>query len=216
MDIMHRRIFDELRAQGKSQKLLADHLGLKQQAITNWKQELNTSYRKYIHGIAAFLGVSVEYLRGETDVKEKYPTPMVTDDVIRFPVLGDVAAGFEHVTIEDWEGATVEFPRSALHGRPESDYLALRVCGDSMYPFYLDGDVVLVLRTPALEHSGQVALVRYDGDNATLKRVEYADGGQMRLVPLNPIYPPRTISGADLEQCSILGIPRLLLRSIEE
>lgn len=73
MDIMHQRIFEELRLQRKSQKMLADHLNLKQQAITNWKQELNTSYRKYIHGIADFLGVSVEYLRGETDQKEKPP-----------------------------------------------------------------------------------------------------------------------------------------------
>lgn len=166
--------------------------------------------------LADFFNVPIDYLRGRQATATFQP-PRVTDDVIRFPVLGDVAAGFEHVAIEEWEGATVEFPRSALHGRPAEDFLALRVCGDSMYPFYLDGDVVLVLRTPALEHSGQVALVRYDGENATLKRVEYIDGGQqMRLIPLNPIYPPRTIAGADLEQCSILGIPRLLLRSIEE
>ncbi|MBQ7089151.1 MAG: helix-turn-helix domain-containing protein [Clostridia bacterium] len=214
MDVMYQRIFEELARAGKTQKELAEYLGIKQQAITNWKQRLNTSYTKYIHGIADFLGVSVAYLKGETDVKEKSPAPLVTDDVVCFPVLGDVAAGFEHVALTDWEGATAEFPRSALRGRPAEDYLALRVCGDSMYPFYLDGDVVLVLRTPSLEHDGQVALIRYDGENATLKKVEQLKDG-MRLIPLNPIYPPRTISGVDLEQCSIIGIPRLLLRNVE-
>lgn len=214
MDIMYQRIFKELIQAGKTQKELAEYLGIKQQAITNWKQQLNTSYTKYIHGIADFLGVSVAYLKGETDVKEKSPIPSVTDDVVCFPVLGEVAAGFDRIALTDWEGATAEFPRSALGGRPVEDYLALRVCGDSMYPFYLDGDVVLVLRTPALERDGQVALVRYDGENATLKKVEQPQDG-LRLVPLNPIYPPRTISGVDLEQCSILGIPRLLLRNVE-
>ena len=164
--------------------------------------------------IAQYFGVSLDYLMGATDVKEKSPIPSVTDDVVCFPVLGDVAAGFEHVALTDWEGATAEFPRSALRGRPAEDYLVLRVCGDSMYPFYLDGDVVLILRADTLEHDGQVALVRYDGENATLKKAEQlADG--LRLIPLNPIYPPRTISGVDLEQCSIIGIPRLLLRNVE-
>ena len=73
MDIMHQRIFEELRAPGKSQKGLADYLGIKQQAVTNWKQELNTAYTRYIHGIAEYLGVAVEYLKGETDTKEKSP-----------------------------------------------------------------------------------------------------------------------------------------------
>ena len=217
MDITLERIVAELKAKGLKKIDLTNYLGMVSSAFGNWMAGRNTSYHRYLHGIAEFLGVSVEYLRGETDIKEKSPTPMVTDDVIRFPVLGDVAAGFERVAMADWEGATVEIPRSALHGRPESDYLVLRVCGDSMYPFYLDGDVVLVLRTPELEHSGQVALVRYDGENATLKKVEYADGAEeMRLVPLNPVYPPRTITGADLDQCSILGIPRLLIRTVEE
>ncbi|MBR3778173.1 MAG: hypothetical protein IKL13_00405 [Clostridia bacterium] len=214
MDLTLERIVAELKAQGLKKIDLTNHLGLVSSCFGNWMAGRNTSYRRYLHGIADFLGVSVEYLRGTTDVKEKSPIPSVTDDVVCFPVLGEVAAGFDHIAITDWEGATAEFPRSALGGRPAEDYLALRVCGDSMYPFYLDGDVVLVLRTPSLERDGQVALIRYDGENATLKKVEQLQDG-MRLVPLNPIYPPRTISGVDLEQCSIIGLPRLLLRNVE-
>ncbi len=74
MDVILSRIFDEMELQKISQKSLADYLGLKQQAVGNWKQGLNKSYTKYIHGIAEFLGVSVEYLRGETDQKEKPST----------------------------------------------------------------------------------------------------------------------------------------------
>lgn len=146
-----------------------------------------------------------------------FPAPTVTDDVVTFPVLGDIAAGYEHVALENWEGDTIEVPRSLLRGRVESDYMVLRVCGDSMYPFYMEGDRVLILRTPTLERSGQVGCVRYDGENATLKKVEFVEGEDwLKLIPLNPMHPPRTIEGADLEQCSILGIPKLLVRILDE
>ena len=73
MDTMYQRIFAELQTQKKSQKALAEFLGLKQQAITSWRAGRNSSYKKYIYGIADFLGVSVEYLKGETDEKRKPP-----------------------------------------------------------------------------------------------------------------------------------------------
>ena len=145
-----------------------------------------------------------------------FPAPTVSEDVVTFPVMGEVAAGYDRVALEEWEGETVEFPRSCLHGRPAFDYFVLRVKGESMYPFYLDGDKVLILKQDTLDYSGQVGAVLYSGDLATLKRVEYAEGEDwLRLVPLNPLHPPLTIEGADLEQCRILGIPRLLLRDIE-
>ena len=199
-----------------SQAELGRIVGVSRSAIAMYESGGREPDFETEEALADFFNVPIDYLRGrQTDVKEKHPAPAVTDDVICFPVLGEVAAGFEKIALTDWEGATVEVPRSALRGRPAEDFLTLRVCGDSMYPFYLDGDVVLVLITPELEHSGQVALVRYDGEHATLKKVEQlADG--LRLIPLNPTYPPRSITGADLEQCSIIGLPRLLLRDITE
>ena len=196
-----------------NQSDLARIIGVSRSAIAMYERGEREPDFETEEALADFFNVPIDYLRGRQDSAAFQP-PSITDDVVCFPVLGDVAAGFEHVALTDWEGATAEFPRSALRGRPAEDYLALRVCGDSMYPFYLDGDVVLILRADTLEHDGQVALVRYDGENATLKKVEQLQDG-LRLVPLNPIFPPRTISGVDLEQYSIIGIPRLLLRNVE-
>lgn len=56
----------------------------------------------------------------------------------------------------------------------------------------------------------------YDGEMATLKRVEYVTGEDwMKMIPVNPNYPPKTITGADLEQCRILGIPKLVVREVK-
>ena len=73
MDITIERIVAELRAQKKSQLELAQHLGVTQNVVTDWKSGRIKSYTKYIHGIADFLGVSVAYLKGETDEKRKPP-----------------------------------------------------------------------------------------------------------------------------------------------
>lgn len=74
MDVTVSRIIDELKKQRKSQKDLGDFIGVTQNVITDWKSGRIKSYTKYIHGIAEFLGVSVEYLRGETDKKERPST----------------------------------------------------------------------------------------------------------------------------------------------
>ena len=86
-----------------------------------------------------------------------------------------------------------------------------------MFPAYVDGDIVLALRQSTLNRSGEVGVVLYDSEYASLKKVEYVYGEDwMKLVPLNPNYPPIVISGADLERCRVLGFPKLLIREIDQ
>ncbi len=73
MDLMLQKIIDELKVQKKKQYELTDYLGMTHNAFGNWKADKNQSYKKYVHAIAEFLGVSVEYLKGETNIKEKSP-----------------------------------------------------------------------------------------------------------------------------------------------
>ena len=115
-----------------------------------------------------------------------------------------------------WEGETVEIPRSYLRGRPASDYFALRVEGTSMYPDYQDGDIVIVLRQTTLNNSGDIGVIRYEGDKATLKKVEFVYGENwMLLIPLNTNgHSPELIKNAALEECSVLGIPRMVIREL--
>lgn len=90
MDIVLQRISEELRAKKIKQYELTDYLKINRNSFGNWKSGLNKSYLKYLHAIANFLDVSVEYLKGETDIK-KPPKPSVTDDDIKFALWGDVA-----------------------------------------------------------------------------------------------------------------------------
>jgi transcriptional regulator with XRE-family HTH domain len=67
------RIISVMSDKGVMQKDLTDALGLSEPSFAAWKSGRNQSYLKYLHAIADFLGVSVEYLRGETDEKKKPP-----------------------------------------------------------------------------------------------------------------------------------------------
>lgn len=163
--------------------------------------------------IATAMGVAPEWLmgwEGETD------QPELDTGTVSFPVIGRIAAGYNEVANEEWTEERVEFPRSCLRGRLPGDFFVLTVHGDSMYPLYLNGDKVLILRQQTLNRSGEVGAILYDGDQATLKKVEYVKGEDwMKLIPINPAYQPKLIEGAELERCRVLGLPWALLREIE-
>lgn len=56
--------------QGKSANGVAKEIGLPSSTITNWKHG-KTPRAETLGKIAAYFGVSVDYLQGYTDVKEK-------------------------------------------------------------------------------------------------------------------------------------------------
>jgi Peptidase S24-like len=74
-------------------------------------------------------------------------------------------------------------------GLPAARYVALRVVGDSMTPLLHSGDVVLVDLDAAVP-PGAIAVGRHPDHGSVVKRVLRADGGALRLVSLNPAYPP--------------------------
>lgn len=142
------------------------------------------------------------------------PSPIITEDTVTFPVITSVAAHYDGVSIdESAAGEKIEVPRAYLKGRKAEDFCAMRVRGDSMYPAFQNGDIVLVLRQSTMNHSGEIGVISYGDDEMTIKRINYVDGEDwLKLVPLNPAYPPRRIEGVDLEICHIIGIPQVLIR----
>ena len=72
------RIFDLLKQQKMDQKKFAERIGVRPQAITEWKKGVTSSYTKRLPQIAEVLNTTVEYLvNGHKDVK----SPDATSDV---------------------------------------------------------------------------------------------------------------------------------------
>ncbi len=196
--------------------LLNERFGLKTDRvmISKWETGFQTPVMNSIMALAEFFGVTTDYLGGSL---KSLPYPTLTDDYVTFAVIGDVAAGYDFPAAEDWDGDTIEIPRHYLKGRNEDEFFVLRVKGDSMFPMYHDGDKVLILKQSTLNYSGQVGVVIYNGDIGTLKKVEYVSGEDwLRLIPVNPAFPPVKVEGEMLETCRVLGIPKLLIREIDD
>lgn len=199
---------------GMSQQELANKVGFKTaSAVNKIELGLRDINQSRILAFAKALNTTPNYLLNDD---EKLLPPEITSDVTVFPVIGTVAAGYNELAVEDWSGETVSIPTEYLKGHSKDEFFVLSVHGDSMYPLYMNGDKVLILKQSTLNRSGEIGAILYNGDNATLKKVEYVEGEDwIKLVPINPEYPPKTIEGSDLEQCHVLGVPRLLIRNIE-
>lgn len=200
---------------GLTQAELAAALNISQSTVTMYERGKRKPTLEDAEAIADYFNVDMNTLVGGQLEDSK---PIISNDVVRLPVIAEVAAGFkDNTAMEDWEGESIEIPRSYLKGHPIEDFFMLRVKGDSMYPLYMAGDIVLVLRQATLNRSGDIGVIRYNEEEATLKKVEFVYGENwMRLVAINPNYPPMLIENEDLEQCSVLGIPRMVIREIKD
>lgn len=181
--------------------------------LSRYENGLQDPIYTVVVNFADFFGVTIDYLTGNTD---RFPSPAITEDYTTFPVIGEIAAGYDHIAAENWEGEKIDIPNSYLGGRKPAEFFVLLVKGDSMYPMYQEGDKVLILKQTTLNYSGQIGAIIYnEEDCATLKKIEYANGEDwLKLVPINPNCPPITIEDNALEHCRVLGIPRLVIREI--
>ena len=207
---MFRHRLKELRAAaGLSQKALAAKLLVSQQAVARWETGKATPNPETLRRLSEIFDVSADYLLGREECRSGSPAA----GALRVPVLGEIQAGLPTDAIEDildWE----EVP--AAWGGGGRQYFGLRVKGDSMYPKYLEGDTV-ILRKENTCDSGDDCAVLVNGDAATLKQVFLREGGAVELRPVNPTYPPRTYSPAEIESLPVrvIGVVVELRRKIK-
>lgn len=220
------RIKDLREQRGISMRKVAEEIGIPYTTYVNYEKGDREPNSEMLIVLANYFKVSIDYLLGRTDshiderplestnTSLRLVSPTVTDDVVTFPVVGEIAAGYNCIANEDWSGDTVSVPALYLKGRPTSDFFVLSVKGNSMYPLYQAGDTVLILKQDYIENSGDIGAVMYDNECATLKKVEILKD-MVRLVSVNPEYQPKEIKGNDLELYHVLGVPRLLIREFD-
>ena len=196
------------RAAGLTQIDVAREIGLSQGQYSAWENGRAKVDGQSMAKLAGLFGVTVDFLLGNEHVQ------ISSDRVVRIPVLGSVPAGIPLEAIEDildWE----DIPASMCAGGKE--YFALEVKGDSMWPDYLEGDVVIVRKSPICE-SGDVCAVYVNGYDATLKQVRLGEDGSLTIIPKNQSYPPRTFSQEEVINLpvSIAGVVVELRRKIQK
>ena len=172
---------------------------------------------KAYDAIAGAMGLTLnELLKKVDDTVSLEPTsiePVGSDlgDVIALPIIASIAAGYDGLA-EEYENETAEIPIRMLKGYSRDEIKVVRVKGNSMYPQLCNGDLV-VMHVQTSVDPGDIAVVVYNGEEATIKKVNYVYGEDwMELIPANPEYMTRRIEGVDLEQCKVIGRVLSLIR----
>ncbi len=204
----------ELRkAKGMTLEQVGNIVGVGKSTVRKWETGMIANMgQDKLASLAKALDVHPSELMGWNS--PTLPEPEEPLSTTFFPVIGEIAAGFDHIALDEWDGDVVEIPTSYMKG-DRDEYFVLRIKGDSMYPLYMDGDRVLIHKQDTVDYGGQIAAIMYDDDLSTLKRVEITSDGAMRLIALNPMVPPIKIEGERLEHCRIIGVPKILIRSMD-
>lgn len=113
------------------------------------------------------------------------------------PLINKVSAGYPKEFTDLGYPARVADEYVRCPDLRDPDAFAARVVGDSMWPDYHEGDIIIFSPSRTVR-SGMDCFARLEPDHeTTFKRIyfETATGGEelIRLQPLNSAYPPRTL-----------------------
>lgn len=195
------------KATGLTQAEVAASIGITQNAYSYWENGKVKIDHESLAKLSRLFGVTIDYLMGISEQPQ--------DNIVKIPVLGTIPAGIPLEAIEDIIDYE-EIPQSFLSGGKE--YFALAVKGDSMWPDYLPGDVVIVRKQPIC-NSGDDCIVYVNGYDATLKQVKLNDEDHsLTLMPRNQSYPPRTYTQEEIQALpvTIAGVVVELRRKIKK
>ncbi|WP_303164528.1 LexA family protein [Mitsuokella multacida] len=201
--VMAQNIKMYMEDKGISRKEFCKRLGFAYSTVTDWLNAEKYPRIDKIEMMATFFGVSkadlVEpHTATHSPAKPPAPSQQPRDKGIRIPVLGRVVAGIPIEAIEeiiDWE----EIPQKmAATGK----FFALRVCGHSMEPTILEGDVVIVRQQEDVDNY-DTAIVLVNGDEATVKRVKKQKEGITLIATNTSVYEPHFYSNQEIHDLPV-------------
>lgn len=197
-----RLIYDRRNELQITQKEVADSVGVSEATVSRWESgHIDNMRRDRIAALAKVLRISPLAIMGvdeKDDLAARIPNMLPVNNTFRIPVLGRVVTGIPIEAIEEiigWE----EIPQKlAASGK----FFALRVCGHSMEPRILEGDVVIVRQQKDVD-SGDIAIVMVNGDEATVKRVKKQEDGITLIATNTSVYEPHFYSNQEIRDLPV-------------
>lgn len=205
-----RSILTERRKElGYTMKELAALVGVSEGTISRWESgDIANMRRDRISKLAQALKISPAVIMG-WDNSYKIDFHLFGSDSDDKSPLHEAAAG---------EGRLNDgYPTEEFKIQLESDEIVVRVVGRSMEPTLQDGDIVVIQAQSLVDYPRQIALVKINGEEATLKRVEIRDDGVMLIGDNVDVYPPHFFTAEEVEQLpvKIEGVVTKLIRDIK-
>ncbi|BBM35411.1 XRE family transcriptional regulator [Pseudoleptotrichia goodfellowii] len=159
----------------------------------------------------AILGHNPQNFNGQSEVREESNVYGGSfQSFVTIPLYSMASAGNGLIEFSN-EVDYIDIPK--LNGNVKKSDFASKVKGDSMEPYYHEGDIIVVdvsnrdIRTL----NGKEALIDYDGKRY-LKIVEFEVGtGDLRLKSYNPAYSDIQIKNYDLDEVECKGVISMVI-----
>lgn len=178
--------------------------------ITDSKNKNISIPDEYIKKWAHALHTTPEYLNGETDdpaPKLPFQTfPLSESTVAMIPIVSTVRAGWNGVPEPVYDGMMAVYDQ-----KNPQEYVWMKVEGDSMEPYLMNGDFVLVHVQPTAEN-GEIVVAMLDGEEGTVKKYQRNASGVM-LVPYNSKCPTVFVPNDRLDAFLIYGVVKKSMRN---
>jgi len=183
--------------------------GIDKSQISSWRSGRYKAKQKSITLLAKALHVNPVWLIGY-DVQMNMQFDNLegvnkTTNTKTVPIYGYVPAGIPIDCIQeliDTEEINVDNITS------DKEYFGLKIKGDSMYPEYLNGDIIILEQINDC-NSGDDCVVMVNGNDGTFKRIfKYKDG--ITLQPLNNAYEPVFYTNKEIKQLPVRIIGRVI------
>ena len=162
--------------------------------------------------LAKYYGVNPAWLAGHDVSKHLNNNNNSVDElgnpVVPVPLLGVVKAGYNYLAQENWIG-TVDVDKKLAEG---NELFALKVHGDSMFPLFMEDDIVIVKKQDDFEN-GDIVVALINGNEATIKKGKKSENSIL-LQPLNTIYEPLIFTHEEMKTIPVLivGVVKQLKR----
>lgn len=150
------------------------------------KRGINNSNVKNVMKMCKGLNISADKLSENGEIVSflsfDNATEVNINKTLQIPVLGTIKAG---VPIEAQQNILeyIEIPIEWLKG--DKEFFALKISGDSMYPKYLENDIVIFEKLNEIAYANKRdCAIMVNGYDATFKNITISENG-ITLVPLN-------------------------------
>lgn len=205
-----KRLRDIRKQQNITIKELAEKINVAESTVSLYETQKRQPSLDILRTIADTLDTTTDNLLGREP--SNVEPVNINKNLVKIPIYGKIPAGVPMEMVdESYVDDYIEMDSKQLRG--SSTYFGLKVKGNSMFPEFRNGDIVIFRQQSHCEN-GDFCAVSINHTECTFKKVLKKESG-ITLMPLNPDYDPMFFTKKEIINLpiTILGVVKEVRRS---
>lgn len=175
---------------------LGKEIGISDETIRKWRNGQTIPPIDKAKLLADYFHISLDSLMGK---------PIYTEQMVSLPLVGAVSAGpFDILNEDDWN-ETRSVSVRLLQGRSTKECVTLEVVGDSMFPYLMPGDILVVHRQAHAVNGNIIVCYDRNINGYTVKKFSQT-GDSVTLSPYNREYKEIRYTNPTEQELQLFGV----------